>query len=83
MRVIRSSHNATLKARGVDELWGGGGGGGGEVGGGGGAGGFFVVVMQCLLLLTDPSQLDYSCLIISGGRWGSEFVCSIQYAPCS
>ena len=28
-RVIRSSHNATLKARGVDELWGGGGGGGG------------------------------------------------------
>ena len=25
--------------------------------------------MHCLLLLTDPSQLDYSCFIISGGRW--------------
>ena len=38
----------------MDELW----------------GEFLVVVMQCLLLLTDPSQLDYSCLIIRGGRWG-------------
>ena len=58
----------------MDELW----------------GEFLVVVMQCLLLLTDPSQLDYSCLIISGGRWGrgeggvGELVCSIsiQYTPC-